>query len=265
MVNINSTYAQAITFNKRIRFLVLHYTAQNFETSLELLTKRVSAHYLVSLNRDDDPSYPFEQAQIFNLVDEQDRAWHAGVSNFGGRSNLNDTSIGIEIVNLVQSTDHFLPYPDYQVHLVSDLCKDILKRNPDITPDRVLGHSDIALGRKSDPGPLFPWKALYDRGVGAWFEQSDVDFYQNLIEAGRLNKVDALKKIEEYGYPLVDTESNDQALETVNKKMIEAFQMHFRASSYNGILDHETAAIMFALYVKYKAKPDDALVRLKNQ
>lgn len=97
----------------------------------------------------------------------------------GGRTNLNDTSIGIEIVN--RATDNqgqfsFLPYQSRQIEAIKALVLDILKRYPDISPVNVLGHSDIAAGRKSDPGPLFPCRALYEKGIGVWCAPSSCAF-----------------------------------------------------------------------------------------
>ena len=100
-INYNQ-YRSARSFNSRIRFLVLHYTATNFSSSVSALTgPNVSAHYLVPDIT--DPSYlkaGYTGQEVFNLVDEGQRAWHAGVSQWGNRGNLNDTSIGIEVVNL---------------------------------------------------------------------------------------------------------------------------------------------------------------------
>ena len=161
MSPINTSY-RAKAFNNRIRFLILHYTAANFSSSIGALTgPNVSAHYLIP--DISDPTYikaGFTDQQIFSLVDENHRAWHAGVSQWAERSNLNDTAIGIEVVN--QATDDqgkftFPPYHPQQIAAIEQLAKDILKRYPDITPRNVLGHSDISIGRKSDPGAAFPW------------------------------------------------------------------------------------------------------------
>ena len=258
-MSINYDYARATTYNFRQRFLILHYTAGDFKSSIQSLTHNLSVHYLVSLNQKDDPSYPFDKAQIFNLVNEQDRAWHVGVSAFQDRVNLNDTSIGIEIINLVKSTEHFLPYPDYQIDLVVDLCQNIIARFPDITPERVLGHSDVAFDRKSDPGPLFPWKKLYDAGVGAWYDQSDVAYFKSAIESGKYSAEQAFEKIQAYGYSMDNQRYRCPAVNRHN--LVKAFQMHFRPSNYDGNIDTETAAIMLALYYKYTATSDDPIVQ----
>ncbi len=159
-INYNH-YRSTRSFNSRIRFLILHYTAADFASSVSALTgPNVSAHYLVPDIT--DPSYlkaGYAGQEVFNLVDETHRAWHAGVSQWGSRSNLNDTSIGIEVVNL--ATDNkgkftFPPYHSEQIAAIEQLALNILNRYPDITPTQVLGHSDVSVGRKSDPGPMLP-------------------------------------------------------------------------------------------------------------
>ena len=146
----------------RQKFIILHYTAGNRDSSLKTLTKNeVSAHYLVS----DDKSEP-----VYSLVDENKRAWHAGVSDWKGRNNLNDTSVGIEIVNGGDVSGTFVPYKDFQIKEVAVLVK-YLADKYEIPATNILGHSDIAPQRKSDPGPLFPWKELYTKyNIGMWYD-----------------------------------------------------------------------------------------------
>ncbi|ALE04018.1 N-acetylmuramoyl-L-alanine amidase [Bartonella ancashensis] len=108
--------------------------------------------------------------RIFNLVDEDKRSWHAGVSSWAGRTNLNDTTIGIKTVNLATDDDGVFVFPPYnpsKIEAIKELLLNILQCYPDISPTNVIGHSDISVGRKSDPGASFPWKELYEAGVGA--------------------------------------------------------------------------------------------------
>lgn len=159
---LNTDYTSA-NQDSRVQFIVLHYTSTDLPHSLGILTHGgVSAHYLIG---DDEP------ATVYRLVDENRRAWHAGVSEWQGRTWLNATSIGIEIVNQgYRDTPQgrvWYPFSEAQIQALIPLLKDIAKRHG-ITPDRIIGHSDIAPGRKVDPGPLFPWKRLADAGLVPW-------------------------------------------------------------------------------------------------
>ncbi|MHC8301696.1 N-acetylmuramoyl-L-alanine amidase [Pseudomonas sp. ZS1P83] len=245
-------YRATKSFNSRVRFLIFHYTAGNFSSSVNALTgPNVSAHYLVPDIT--DPSYlkaGYTGQEVFNLVDETKRAWHAGVSHWGNRSNLNDTSIGVEIVNLAtfsQGVFSFPPYQPEQIAAIEELALNILERYPDISPTHVLGHSDIAVGRKSDPGPKFPWHALYSKGVGAWFDDATRDTYlQHYNETGIPTRIELLKLFKTYGYD-VSGASTEQGF----THLVRAFQLHFRPETYDGIMDAQTAASLAALVHKY--------------
>ena len=142
-----------------IDHLVLHYTGM---TSINAACSRlcdpgakVSAHYLID-----------QDGQIDALVPETARAWHAGVSYWRGMSNLNDRSIGIEIDN--PGHEHgYHAFPEPQIIAVIALCHTLLTRHP-IPGRNIVGHSDIAPTRKSDPGELFPWQRLAAHGIGLW-------------------------------------------------------------------------------------------------
>lgn len=159
--------APSPNFNARkhnIDMLVLHYTGM--ETGQAALDRMrdpeasVSAHYMV-----------WEDRRIVQLVDETNRAWHAGVSRWQGDEDLNSRSIGIEIVNgghdwpLADGT--LPPFPTAQIQSVISLCQAILSRW-DIPSSRIVGHSDIAPDRKQDPGEHFPWEHLAQEGIGFW-------------------------------------------------------------------------------------------------
>ncbi len=230
----------------RIRYLIIHYTAGDYNTSVKTLTKKaVSSHYLVTDSDNDS---------IDILVLEEKRAWHAGISYWNNFTSLNDTSIGIEIVNngfkLVNGKREFYDYPDYQIKKVAVLCKDIIERYK-ILPENVLGHSDIAPNRKQDPGPKFPWKYLYDEyGIGAWYNETDKQIFEFLYPEQETTDfiTSAQRDLKKYGYDIKETGFWDEQSQSV----ISAFQMHFRPSNYNGILDKETWAILQALNKRYR-------------
>ena len=246
-----STY-RTKSFNSRVRFLVIHYTAANFRTSADLLTHgAASAHYLVP--DPCDPSYREtgnKDVKIFNLVDEKERAWHAGVSSWRGRNNLNDSSIGIEIVN--QATDDgkgnfkFPPFNPQQISAVKQLTTNILQRYPDISPNNVVGHSDIAPGRKSDPGPAFPWRQLSEADIGAWYDERTKTKYVAQFSQTMPATKDIIGKLKTYGYDIAGV-THPNGL----KDLVRAFQLHFRPTDYSGKIDIETAAILYALVEKY--------------
>ena len=139
--------------------LVLHYTGMlSAQAALDRLcdpAAGVSSHYVVD-----------EDGQVHALVPEGLRAWHAGVSCWRGRTELNATSIGIEIVNPGHEWG-YRPFPALQMAAVCELCLAVLARHP-ILARNVVGHSDVAPGRKQDPGELFDWRGLAANGVGLW-------------------------------------------------------------------------------------------------
>lgn len=137
--------------------IVLHYTEQDsVEQSLDTLRSRnsggrVSSHYLVG-----------KDGKVYQLVKDSQRAWHAGAGRWGAITDVNNASIGIEIDN-----DGKSPFPDVQIDNLVTLLRDLTQRLR-IPPSQIIGHSDLAPSRKIDPGPLFPWKRLYDAGFGIW-------------------------------------------------------------------------------------------------
>ncbi|HDL8053263.1 TPA: N-acetylmuramoyl-L-alanine amidase [Yersinia enterocolitica] len=243
------TSTPSIAQNERVRFLVLHYTATDDAESLRLLTQGdVSAHYLVKTH----PEILDGKPVVLQLVPESQRAWHAGVSYWQGRNSLNDTSIGIEIVNK-GFTERMLrrewyPYNESQIELIERLTKDILERY-NIDPTNVVAHSDIAPLRKSDPGPLFPWKRLAEQGIGAWPDDATVTKYIDGRNKNDLASVAIIQQaLAHYGYQIPQSGELDDE----TSQVIKAFQMHFRAQDFSGVPDVETEAIALALVEKYR-------------
>ena len=225
----------------RQKFIILHYTAGNRDSSLKTLTENeVSAHYLVSDNK---------LEPVYSLVNENKRAWHAGVSDWKGRNNLNDTSIGIEIVNGGDVSGTFVPYKDFQIKEVAVLVK-YLADKYEIPATNILGHSDIAPQRKSDPGPLFPWKELYTKyNIGMWYDNDTKNSYEREYET-KLSMIpvsEIQRELNKFGYGISITGTWDKQ----TKNVIKVFQHHFRPSNYSGEMDVETFAILKALNEKY--------------
>lgn len=209
-------------FNERapgtgIRHLILHYTGM--KTAAEAIDRlrdpaaEVSAHYVVDTD-----------GRTIQLVEEQHRAWHAGVSFWQGEADINSTSIGIEIVNPGHEYG-YAPFPPEQIAAVIDLCSSILARYPGILPQYVLAHSDIAPTRKMDPGELFPWAELAAEGVGLF----------PIVDEQTSRRADEID-LKIYGYDI----SNLPAA-------ITAFQRHFRQHDVNGRWDDECGEILAEL------------------
>lgn len=211
----------------RIKYLIMHYTGMSTgEEAIERLCDKeaaVSAHYVVEENGD-----------VLALVDEEKRAWHAGVSKWEEDEDINDLSIGIEIVN----PGH--PYPGYesvyrrfppeQMEAVLELGKGILDRH-NILPCYVLGHSDVAWRRKIDPGELFDWSFLASHGLGLWPTKVDLDQTVKVSEEKFLNNLST------FGY-------DAKIYQNDIKELISAFQRHFRQKNIDGKLDKETYLIL---------------------
>lgn len=226
---------QAKSQNSRVEFVVLHYTSADNEASLKILSERnVSSHYLVT----NEP-----RPHVYLLVDESRRAWHAGASEWYGRSDMNSGSIGIEIVNQGRQGDAWAPYEPVQMQVVAALLKDIIRRHQ-IKPHNIVGHSDIAPQRKIDPGPLFPWKQLAEQGIGRWYDESAARLHeQAFLSQGMPDMVWAQTELRRLGYTVPDSGVLDKATQNV----IAAFQMHYRPARHDGMPDAQTLAIMKTL------------------
>lgn len=265
---------QSKNYSQRIKFLVMHYTAIDYQKSVKALVDEggLSSHYLIPERH--DPSYTDDALKVIQLVDESGRAWHAGNSHWQGREDLNDQSIGIEIVNVPhcmrdtnavdkQSRENDVSrlcvFPDYdpkQIELLIQLSKDILKRNPDISPTAVVGHSDIAPGRKNDPGPRFPWYQLYQAGIGAWYDNDTLQKYWEMFNHSPLSTGLMQHALNRYGYGIIETGIVDAA----TFDTLSAFQMHFLPWAVSGKPDSKTAAALFALIEKYFPERIEALM-----
>ena len=146
--------------------IILHYTGMKTgEEALERLcdpSGKVSAHYWIG-----------EGGEIIRLVEDDKRAWHAGVAYWAGETDINTHAIGIEIVNPGHEFG-YCEFPEEQIIAVSKLCQEKMNRYS-ISPSCVLAHSDVAPARKEDPGELFPWQRLAGQGVGLWPVPTDMD------------------------------------------------------------------------------------------
>jgi N-acetylmuramoyl-L-alanine amidase len=224
-------------FDSRVQFVILHYTSASEERSLQLLTRgEVSSHYLLGVT----------PPTIYKLVDEDFRAWHAGQGAWQGRTWLNSSSIGVEIVNPgyrdTPSGRIWYPYTEGQIQALIVLLKDITKRYR-IDPRHIIGHSDIAPLRKYDPGPLFPWKRLANAGLAIWPDAQAVAHLQTQYSQALPGISWFQQQLAILGYETPQTGELDRS----TQRVIAAFQMHYRPHRYDGLPDAETAAILQVL------------------
>lgn len=201
-----------------VDMLVLHYTGM--PTAGEALERlcdpaaKVSAHYLIE-----------EDGTVWSLVEEAQRAWHAGVSFWRGHRSVNDRSVGVEIVNPGHEFG-YRPFPEAQMAAVTGLAAAIVGRHG-IPARNVVGHSDVAPARKSDPGELFDWPRLAAAGVGLWpGEADDCNMETDAITA----------MLARFGWDV----SNPMLA-------LKAFQRHYRPGRVTGRIDFETARRLRAL------------------
>ncbi|MCE4553772.1 N-acetylmuramoyl-L-alanine amidase [Roseateles cellulosilyticus] len=225
----------SVAQDSRALYIVLHYTAIDWEKSLKVLATggQVSAHYLVR----DNP------VASYALVDENRRAWHAGASFWAGNTNLNSASIGIEIVN-PGFTDTaagrvYTPFPQAQIDEVIALVRDIQQRHG-VKPERIIGHADIAPGRKQDPGPLFPWKQLADAGLIPWPDGPSVAVKTLEHEVAPRDVAWIQERLARIGYNV----SRSGQMDAMTKDVVSTFQMKYRPRDISGTLDAETAALI---------------------
>jgi len=211
----------------RADMIVLHYTGMpSAEKAVRWLANpksKVSCHYVVD-----------EAGGITQLVAETQRAWHAGASHWAGEMDINSVSIGIEI----QNRGHEHGYPDFpaeQMQAVAALCRDIAKRRG-VAPERVLAHSDVAPGRKIDPGEKFDWAHLAKHGVGHWVKPSPLNADAAcLLDDDAAAITEATELLRRYGYGVESCERDDWFV-----VLVRTFQLHFRPARADGRLDAGT-------------------------
>ena len=228
IVIINSPNFSITNHNKKkIKFIVIHYTGMQSErVAIERLTSKnskVSSHYLIN-----------REGKIIKMVDEKNIAWHAGKSKWKNFTNLNNQSIGIELVN----KGHKISYKNFskkQILKLILLCKTLIKKYK-IKKFNILGHSDIAPLRKMDPGEKFPWKYLSKKKIGYWYNA-------NNLKNHNFNRVNWRKlfftNLHKIGYRYFTVKKSSR----YDLKIVKAFQRRFRQSKVNGLIDQECLQI----------------------
>jgi len=201
--------------------IVLHYTAmETADLAVERLCAaefEVSAHYLIS-----------DQGTLIQMVETDQRAWHAGVGSWGGLTDINSHSIGIELDN-----NGRVPFGLAQLETLHGLLADLMAQYF-IPPERIIGHSDMAPGRKADPGPQFPWQQLAKAGLSVWAETEERD-------GPAFDRSAAA-----FGYP-------------VTPFTLEAFRLRFRPNA-QGPEEPADRAMIHALAQAYPVDPNGVWV-----
>lgn len=205
-----------------VDMLLLHYTDMvRAEDAVALLcdpAAQVSAHYVVG-----------EDGRVWHLVDESRRAWHAGVAWWAGETDINSRSVGIEISNPGHSHG-YRPFPEAQMLAVMALCRDIVARHR-IPAHRVLGHSDVASGRKFDPGHLFDWRGLARAGIG---------LFPDRLSPAVLQEAEAVAALARIGYLTGAPSFTDP----VSRMALNGFRRHWEPLAMGQPYDPRGAAML---------------------
>ena len=233
-LKITKNYSPNFSLPKRskqkIRFIIIHYTGMKKESlAIEKLcdsNSNVSAHYFIK-----------KKGDILNLVPDLYEAWHAGKSRWGNYESLNKSSIGIEI----QNSGHENKYEKFNLNQINSL-KKLLKKliiKYKINQKNILGHSDIAPDRKTDPGEKFPWKNLSKLKLAYWHSLEEKKIRKlRLIKLNKSEEKNFFKNIKKIGYTRIKNSNINY-----NKILVKSFQRRFRQSLINGIVDQECLII----------------------
>ena len=229
VTNNSPNYSTKIKKKKNIKFIVIHYTGMQSERAcIERLSdnkSKVSTHYLIN-----------RVGNIIKMVNEKNTAWHAGKSKWKNFINLNDQSIGIELVN----KGHQFRYENFSKKQISKLILlcDFLIKKYKIKKTSILGHSDIAPLRKRDPGEKFPWQFLSQKKIGYWHAVNKKNIKKQSLNKSELRNL-FFKNLHKIGYRYFDKKKPSKN----DTKVTKAFQRRFRQNKVNGLIDQECLQI----------------------
>ena len=203
---------------RKPNFVIIHHTAQNSceqtLTTFTLTRTQVSAHYVIC-----------KDGTVHHMLNDYLRAWHAGNSKWGNLTDVNSSSVGIELDN-----NGFEPFTEAQINSLLQVLK-TLKKNYNIPTANFIGHADIAPTRKVDPNRFFPWQQLAENGFGYWYDTANVKLPENF------NSIQSLRII---GYDTRDTIA-----------AIKAFKLHFIQQDSVAIINDADKKIIYELSKKY--------------
>ena len=223
-IDLSPNFSKKNRKKRDIKFVIIHYTGMQSEIEsfnrLKNLKAKVSCHYFISRN-----------GQITQMVKDFKIAWHAGKSKWKNFNNLNETSIGIELVNKGHEF-RYQNFTDIQIRNLIILCKN-LKKKYFLKKESFLGHSDIAPLRKEDPGEKFPWKKLSKYGVGIWYKKS-----KKKLQVNKKKEIENLffQNLYKIGYRYFDLKKR----RVKDKLVIKSFQKRFLPKNISGKIDKKT-------------------------
>jgi len=227
--------------SKQIKFIIFHYTGMKSESdALKRLTEiqsEVSCHYLIKNN-----------GEIVKIVPDLYIAWHAGKSSWKNYKSLNQNSIGIEITN----PGHEYGYKNFtqkQITTLLKLSKFLIKKYK-INPKNILGHSDIAVLRKKDPGEKFPWEYLSKNKIGIWHTLNKQDLIKNRkLKISKIEENIFFRNLFKIGYS--KTFPKNIGRNKYLRELIKSFQRRFRQELVDGKIDQESLLINKSLIKAY--------------
>ena len=185
-------------------------------------SSKVSCHYLIN-----------RKGVVMQMVKDENLAWHAGKSRWKNYKNLNNRSLGIELIN----KGHRFGYENFsnnQIKSLVALCNK-LKKQYNLKKENFLGHSDIAPLRKLDPGEKFPWKRLSNNNIGNWYKEKKI---VSKIDIKKI-KLNFFKNLRKLGYRYFRVNNRN----TFDKKIIQSFQSHYNPKNISGKIDQKTYKI----------------------
>ena len=232
MFEKSPNFSKKSRHKKKIKFVILHYTGMQSEIeSIKKLkdpNSSVSCHYLIN-----------RKGKIIQMVSENKTAWHAGKSKWKKFKNLNENSIGIELVNK-GSEFGYQSFPNVQVRKLIQLCKKIKKKYK-IKDENFLGHSDIAPLRKKDPGEKFPWKMLSKFKLGVWYK--NIKKYSDINKHDRYDKTSFFKNLHKIGYRYFHIHKRKRT----DRLVVRVFQQRYLPKKVTGAIDKKTHNISYFL------------------
>jgi N-acetylmuramoyl-L-alanine amidase len=224
--NFSPNHSSKKRLKSQIKFVIIHYTGMQSEIEsikrLKNSKSKVSCHYLIN-----------RKGEVTQMIKDKHIAWHAGKSRWKKLINLNNNSLGIELVN----KGHQFGYQNFsqkQIISLINLCKN-LKKKYYIKKENFLGHSDIAPLRKTDPGEKFPWKKLSTYNLGKWYKENKGKFETN----PKLIEVLFFKNLQKLGYRYFNIHRRSFR----DKKIVKSFQKHYLPNNVTGKIDQKTYKI----------------------